>query len=48
MFKVNRRCSGVLIVNFEHISHLSLSASIVDSDQVNVNWEIASFYFTTK
>ena len=46
MFKVVKktpersRCrrSGVSIVNFEHISHLSFSASIVDSKQVNVRW----------
>ena len=32
------RRSGVSTVNFEHISHLSFSASIVDSKQVNVRW----------
>ena len=29
--------SGVFIVNFEHVSHLS-SVSIVDFEQVNVSW----------
>ena len=32
-----RRCSGVFIVNFEHISHLSLVFSIVDLGQVNLS-----------
>ena len=32
--KYHWRCSGVFIVNFEHISHLS----IVDFEQVNVSW----------
>ena len=31
--------SGVSIVNFEHISHLFSSVSIVDFEQVNVSWE---------
>ena len=30
--------SGVFIVNFKHISHLLLVFSIVDFEQVNVNW----------
>ena len=46
MFKVNNRnartrceiCSGVLIVNFEHISHLVLVFSIVNFDQANADW----------
>ena len=32
------RCSGLLTVNFEHISHLFFSVSIVDFEQVNVCW----------
>ena len=32
-------CSGVFVVNFEHISHLFFSVSIVDFEQVNVFWE---------
>ena len=40
MFKVDngksRELSGVFIVNFEHISHLFFSVSIVDFEQVNV------------
>ena len=32
-------CSGVFLVNFEHILHLFLSVSIVDFEQVNVSWE---------
>ena len=46
MFKVNSKntrmssCrSGVFIVNFEHISHLFFSVSIVDLEQINVCWE---------
>ena len=47
MFKVNnqnirkrqRRCSGVFIVKFEHISHL-FSVSVVDFEQINVSWEM--------
>ena len=46
MFKVNTKntrmssCrSGVFIVNFEHISHLFFSVSIVDLEQINVCWE---------
>ena len=40
MFKVNIqwRRSGLFIVNFEHISHLFSSASIIDFEQVNVSW----------
>ena len=45
MFKVNkkktleqrRRCSGVFIVNFEHILHFFSCVSIVHFEQVNVN-----------
>ena len=29
-----------LIVNFEHISHLFPRVSIVDFEQVSVNWEL--------
>ena len=44
MFKVNNRntrmksitCFGVFNGNFEHISHLFFSVSIVDFEQVNV------------
>ena len=32
------RRSGVFIVNFEHISNLLSSASIVDFEQVNLSW----------
>ena len=43
MFKVNnkntrRRRFGIFIVDFEHISHLCSSASIVNFEQVNVGW----------
>ena len=34
-----RHRSGVFIFSFEHISHLSSSASIVDFEQVNVSWD---------
>ena len=30
---------GVFIVNFEHISHLFPSVSVVDFEQVNVSWD---------
>ena len=32
------RRSGIFIANYEHISHLISSASIVDFEQVNVSW----------
>ena len=32
---------GVFIVNFEHISHLCSSVSIVNSEQVNAGWVTA-------
>ena len=32
------RHSGILIVKFEHISHLLSSVSIVDFEQLNVRW----------
>ena len=32
--------SGVFIVNFEHISHLYLSVSVVDFEQVNPSFGI--------
>ena len=35
---VNKRCSGVLIVNFEHISDFFYSVSIVEFEQVSVVW----------
>ena len=45
IFKVNNKntdvVSSVLIVDFEHISHLFSSVSIVDFEQVNVSWEVA-------
>ena len=31
---------GVFIVNFEHISHLCFSVSIVNFEQVNAGWEV--------
>ena len=34
--------SGVIIVNFEHISHLFLGASIVNFELVNVSWVTSS------
>ena len=38
-FKVNKwRRFGVFIVNFEHISHLCSSVSIVNFEQVNAGW----------
>ena len=39
MFKVNNKDTKTLtfIVNFEHISHLCLSVSIVNFEQVNVD-----------
>ena len=33
-----RRRSGVFIVNFERTSHLFSSVSIVEFEQLNVNW----------
>ena len=33
------RCSGVFIVNFEHISHLVLVVSIVNFEHVIAGWE---------
>ena len=49
MFKVNKkiperrqwRFSGIVVVNFEHISHL-FSVSIVDLEQANVGRDITS------
>ena len=39
MFKVNNwRRFDVFIVNFEHISHLCSSVSIVNFEQVNAGW----------
>ena len=32
---------GVFIVNFEHISHLCSSISVVKFEQVNAGWELA-------
>ena len=39
------RHSGVFIVNFEDISHLFFSVSIVDFEQANVSWEIMKLLF---
>ena len=47
MLKINKRnirtrceiCSSVFIVNFEHISHLFFSVSIVNFEQVNPSWK---------
>ena len=33
------RCFGGFIVNFEHISHLCSSVSIVNFEQVNAGWD---------
>ena len=35
-----RRRSGVFIVNFEHISHLVSSVSIVNFEKVNASWDM--------
>ena len=48
MFKVKNndtkqrhsRRFGVFILNFEHISHLCSSVSIVSFEQVNAGWEL--------
>ena len=53
MFKVNNKDTktmprfGVFIVNFEHISHLCPSVSIVNSGQVNAGWVKHAFYVTS-
>ena len=40
MFKVNNKVNfRVFIVNFEHISHLCSSVSIVNFEKVNAGWE---------
>ena len=47
MFKVNNKATkttpcrrfGGFTVNFEHISHLCSSVSIVSFEQVNVGWD---------
>ena len=41
MFKINNKVikvNKVFIVNFEHISHLCSSVSIVNFEQVNAGW----------
>ena len=38
MFKVNNKANG-FIVNFEHISHLCSSVSIVNFEHVIAGWE---------
>ena len=46
MFKVNNKDTktmphfGVFIVNFEHISHLCPSVSIVNFEHVIAGWEV--------
>ena len=53
MFKINKkktlekrqsRDSGVFVVNFEHVSHLSLVFLLLTFKQVNVCWEFWNFY----
>ena len=39
--------SDVFIVNFEHISNFFSSVSIVDFEQINVNWNVAFYIFPT-
>ena len=46
IFKVNNKDTkmmprrfGVFIVNFEHISHLCSSVSIVNFEEVNTGWD---------
>ena len=49
MFKVNNKnikttsmtFSGVVIVNFEHISHVFSSVFVVEYEQVNVKWGLS-------
>ena len=41
------RRSGVLIINFEHISHLFSNASIVGFEQANVTWVHNNSYSTS-
>ena len=41
------RCSDVFIINFEHISHLFSSVSIVEFEQVNVSWVTMGMEFAT-
>ena len=35
---------GVFTVNFEHISHLCSSVSIVNFEHVNAGWKISGFF----
>ena len=35
-----RRRFGIFTVNFEHISHLCSSVSLVNFEQVNAGWEV--------
>ena len=39
-------CSGVFIVNFEHISHLVLVFLIANFEQVIVDWELSHLFFS--
>ena len=39
LFRCQLCCSGVVIINFEHISHLFLLFFFVDFEQVDVYWE---------
>ena len=36
-----QRCSGMFIVNFEHISHLFLLFLLLTLKKQNVNWELS-------
>ena len=56
IFKVNYKATkttpwcrfGGFIVNYEHISHLCSSVSIVNFKQVNAGWVIVCFYICLK
>ena len=56
MFKVNYKATkttpwcrfGGFIVNYEHVSHLCSSVSIVNFKQVNAGWVIVCFYICLK
>ena len=40
MFKYNNKATKNDAINFEHISHLCSSVSIVNFEQVNAGWEV--------
>ena len=42
---IRKRCSGIFIVNFEHISHLFSSISIVNFEHVIAGWDSSSVDF---